>query len=58
MIEAQQTIRFLKKKYKIHEFSTHEGNRIAGQSSNPIIKSGILHLWMLFDEKFGTNKNS
>ncbi|MEQ9115914.1 MAG: glycosyltransferase family 2 protein, partial [Rickettsiales bacterium] len=49
MIEAQQTIRFLKRKYKIFEFPTHEGNRIAGQSSNPIFKSGIGHLWMLFD---------
>lgn len=58
MIEAQQTIRFLKKKYKISEFPTHEGNRIGGQSSNPIFKSGFGHLWMLFDEKFGANRKS
>lgn len=58
MIEAQQTIRFLKRGYKISEFPTHEGDRIGGYSTNPILKSGIGHLWILYDEKYGKNKNS
>jgi hypothetical protein len=58
MVEAQQTIRFLKKGYRIVEFPTHEGARIAGQSSNPIFKSGWGHLAMLYDEKFGKDKKA
>ncbi len=50
MIEAQQTIRFLKAGYKVVEFPTHEGERVAGQSSNPVLKSGFLHFIMIFQE--------
>ncbi|MCE3237232.1 MAG: glycosyl transferase family 2 [Gammaproteobacteria bacterium] len=52
MLEAQQTIRFLKRGYCIIEFPTQEGVRVEGGSSNPIIKSGWLHLVMIFQERF------
>ena len=52
MIEAQQTMRFLKANKKVVEVPTHEGQRIGGKSGNPIFKSGILHIFMLFKEKF------
>ena len=50
MIEAQQTIRFLKAGYKVVEFPTREGERVAGKSSNPVLKSGFLHLIMIIQE--------
>lgn len=52
LIEAQQSIRFLKKKFIISEFPTYEKQRVAGNSSNPIFRSGWLHLVMIFREKF------
>lgn len=50
LIEAQQTIRFSKLNKKIVEFPTVEGKRIAGKSGNPILKSGILHIVLIFSE--------
>ncbi len=53
LIEAQQTIRFLKAKMDIREFPTREGERIGAASGNPILKSGWGHLVLLFRERFG-----
>lgn len=52
LIEAQQTIRFRKAGMKIMEFPTHEGQRIGGQSGNPIFSTGFEHLILLYREKF------
>jgi hypothetical protein len=48
-IEFQTSIRFLKRKWKIAEFPTYEGDRIGGKSSSSSIPTGLLmirRLWM------------
>jgi len=52
LIEAQQTIRFLKAGKIIREFPTHEGRRIGGTSGNPVLTSGWGHIVLLVQEKF------
>jgi glycosyltransferase involved in cell wall biosynthesis len=52
MLEAQQTIRFLKAGKMVREFPTREGDRIGGASTNPVLKSGFLHLMMILRERF------
>ena len=50
LIEAQQSIRALKKNYKMGEFSTNEMNRISGESQNPIFITGLRHIILLIKE--------
>ncbi len=51
LLEAQQTIRFLKRGGTLLEFPTREGVRPGGRSGNPILKTGLLHLMMLVKER-------
>ena len=52
LVEAEMTIKFLKKKLKIVEFPTIELPRKFGQSSNPPISSGFGHIKLLIKEYF------
>jgi len=55
-IEFQTSIRFLKKGWKIAEFPTCEGDRIAGKSSSTSIPTGLLMLRRLWQElRLGRN---
>lgn len=50
LVEAETTIKFLKKGYKVMEFPTIEYPRKFGKSSNSIISSGFGHLRLLAKE--------
>lgn len=51
LIEAQQTMRFLKRGMKVIEFPTREGQRVGRPSGNPILRVGLQHLVLLVREK-------
>jgi len=55
-IEYQMSIRALKRGYKIKEFPTFEGDRIAGKSGAKTISTGLYFLWILFRELLIGNK--
>ncbi len=57
LVEAETTIKFLKKKFKIVEFPTKENPRIYGKSVNPPIKSGIGHIILVIKEFFKFSRN-
>ena len=50
LVEAETTIKFLKRGYKVMEFPTVEYPRKFGKSSNSIISSGFGHLKLLVKE--------
>ena len=50
LVEAETTIKFLKKGYIVREFPTIEYPRKYGNSSNSIINSGFGHLKLLLKE--------
>lgn len=50
LIELQQTIRALKRGYKVAEFPSIEGPRIAGKTQNPLLKTGIGLIGILLEE--------
>lgn len=52
LIEAQQTIRALKRKYRIGEFPTRELQRIHGASGLPMFKTGFGHIILIAKEFF------
>lgn len=52
LIEAQQTIRALKKKYRIGEFPTRELIRIHGKSQLPKFETGLGHIVLITKEFF------
>jgi hypothetical protein len=55
-IEFQTSIRFLKKGWKVAEFPTYEGDRIAGKSSSSSIPTGLLMLHRVLKElRLGKN---
>lgn len=47
LVEAETTIKFLKKQLKVIEFPTKENPRLYGRSSNTIFKSGYGHLLLI-----------
>lgn len=51
-IEYQMTIRSFKRKLKIAEFATYEGNRIGGETKAPSIPTGLKFLQLLWRELF------
>ncbi len=51
-IELQQSILALKFNYKIAEFSTIEGDRVAGITRNPLIRTGMNLIYVLLREIF------
>lgn len=51
-IEYQMTIRAFKKRLKIAEFATHEGQRVAGDTGAPSFHTGIKFLQRLWSEFF------
>ena len=52
LLEAQMTIRFLKKKFKVAEIPTIERKRYFGASQNPVLISGWGHIILLIKEFF------
>jgi len=55
-IEFQTSIRVLKKRWKVAEFPTYEGDRIAGKSSSSSIPTGLLMLHRVWKElRLGRN---
>jgi len=50
LIELEQSIKFLKKKFKITEFPTVEKNRIGGVSKIPIFTTGFLMIILIIKE--------
>lgn len=51
-VEFQMTIRALKKRMKIAEFPTREGNRIGGHSGSAAIPTGLRFVYYLLRELF------
>ena len=56
LLEAQMTIRFLKRGFVVREVPTVERPRYFGVSQNPAISSGWGHLVLLYDEFFNKGK--
>lgn len=52
LLEAEMTIKFLKRGYAVKEFSTIERVRYFGKSQNPALSSGWGHIVLLFKEYF------
>ena len=50
LIELEQSIKFLKKKFKITEFPTVEKNRVGGVSKIPIFMKGFLMIILIIKE--------
>ena len=50
LIELEQSIKFLKKKFKITEFPTVEKNRVGGVSKIPIFMTGFLMIILIIKE--------
>ena len=50
LIEIEQSIKFLKKKFKIIEFPTVERNRVGGVSKIPIFRTGFLMIVLIIKE--------
>ena len=50
LIEIEQSIKFLKKKFKIIEFPTVEKNRVGGVSKIPIFRTGFLMIVLIIKE--------
>lgn len=57
-IEFQMTIRALHRGLNIHEFPTHEGQRVAGDTGAPSIPTGLAFLKCLKQEWIGKNRRS
>jgi len=52
LLEAEMTIKFLKRGYAVKEFSTIERVRYFGKSQNPALTSGWGHIVLLFKEYY------
>jgi len=52
LLEAQMTIKFLKKGYSVREVPTRERPRYFGESQNPVFLSGWRHIVLLIREFF------
>jgi len=55
-IEYQMSIRSMKKKFKIKEFPTYEGDRIGGESTAHTFATGWLFIKLIWSELFNGKK--
>ena len=53
-IEYEMTIRAMKRRLRVEEIPTHEGNRIGGETKAPSFQTGVVFLKLLWREMVGS----